>query len=770
MTTAKSLAKKSLLKKIIKRDGTIAPFDQEKIASAIGKSLKATGEGNEGSVDAVLGAVLGELDKRNTAQKGYIPTVEEIQDIVERELILKKFPDTAKAYILYRQRRAEVRAQIQRTVPESVREQIAESKKYFRNQLSEFVFYSTYSRWLEEEKRRETWVEAIDRYIGFMKENLGDKLKDAEYAEVRDYMLSMKATGSMRLLWSSGPAAGATNVCAYNCSFIAPAQWRDFAEIAYISMCGTGVGFSVERQTVEMLPIINRQTGKKLSAFVIEDSKEGWGDAIAFGMETWASGKDVEFDYSKVRPAGARLKTMGGRSSGPDPLRNLLDFTREKMFSRQGRHLTTLDVHDIVCKIGEIVVAGGVRRSALISLSDLDDLEMRNAKNGQFYLTNPERSMANNSAVYNEKPTMGQFLDEWYNLVKSGSGERGIFNRGGLKRQFPARRWKVFEKDFWTSGTNPCGEIILKSKQFCNLTEVIARSDDTEETMMDKVRVATILGTYQATLTNFKYLSKEWKKNCEEEALLGVSITGQWDSAIARDPLVLRKLKEVAVETNRKYAKRFGINQSTAITCVKPSGNSSQLMDCSSGMHPRHAEYYIRRVRIERHNPLRRLMEDAGVPCVPEVGQNKETATTFVLEFPMKAPPGAITKDDVSAEHQLAHWKLVKENYTEHNPSVTVSVGESEWLTVGDWVYKNWEIVGGLSFLPRSDHIYRLAPYEEITEARYKELAKNFPLIDFSKLVLYEQEDATKGAKEYACVSGTCEIDVIPTIDTGVTA
>ena len=453
---------------------------------------------------------------------------------------------------------------------------------------------------------------------------------------------------------------------------------------------------------------------------------------------------------------------MGGRASGPEPLKNLLDFSRERMFKKQGRRLSTIDAHDIICKIGEVVVMGGVRRSALISLSDLDDIEMREAKNGQFYLTHNERMMANNSAVYNQKPTVEQFLDEWTNLIKGKSGERGIFNRGGLKKQLPARRWEHFNGDYRTSGTNPCGEIILKSKQFCNLSEVVARVEDTEDDLMDKVRVATILGTYQASLTNFPYLSKEWKKNCEEEALLGVSITGQWDCPALRDQQTLKKLKEIAIETNKKYAKRFEINESTAITCVKPSGNGSQLFNSSSGCHPRHSKYYIRRIRIERHNPLFHMLKDMGVSYQPEIGQSKESASTYVLEFPVKAPKKAVVKADLTAMDQLEYWKLLKDNYTEHNPSVTITVDDHEWLSVGNWLYETWDMIGGLSFLPKSDHVYKLPPYEEIKKEKYDEMCSEFPEIDFSKIVLYEYDDSTTGSKELACVAGTCEMDFTP--------
>jgi len=747
---------------IIKREGSSVPFETNKIITAVEKAMRASEEKKDTAPKEIAQAIKKLIQKTQNKDKTFTPNVEWIQDAVESQLIAQKLPATAKAYILYRDKHTQLRKKKQEISPE-VRMLVTESKKYFHNQLSEFIFYSTYSRWIPEKGRRETWIETVDRYQGFMKENLKDKLTDEEYSEVRAYMLSMSAMGSMRLLWSSGDPARASNVCGYNCSFIAPSAWQDFSEIMYISMCGTGVGFSVERQNVEELPIINRQTGKKLATHIVADSKEGWADALALGMRTWAMGNDISFDYKNVRPRGAPLKTMGGRASGPEPLRNLLDFTRERMFERQGRHLTTLDVHDIVCKIGEIVVAGGVRRSALISLSDLDDIDMREAKNGQFYITNPQRSMANNSAVYNEKPTMNQFLDEWHNLAVNGSGERGIFNRGSLKQQLPTRRWKLFKDDFWKSGVNPCGEIILKSKQFCNLSEVVVRPEDTEESLMEKVRIATILGTYQASLTQFPYISKEWKKNSEEEALLGVSMTGQWDNEAVRNPQVMRRLKEIAVDTNRKYAKRFGINQASAVTCVKPSGNGSQLFDSASGMHPRHAPYYIRRVRIEGHNPLKKLLDDEGVPCVPEVGQSKETATTWVLEFPIKAPDNAVVKADLDADKQLEYWKQLKENYCEHNPSVTISVAQDEWLQVGDWVYKNWDIIGGLSFLPKSDHVYQLAPYEEITREEYERRSALFPNIDFSKLTLYEQQDRTTGAKEFACMGGLCEVDASST-------
>ena len=643
-------------------------------------------------------------------------------------------------------------------MPEHVKKLTDASKKYFRNPLSEFVYYRSYAKWIEEEGRRETWIETVDRYINFMKGKLDKDLKDSEYEEIRESILKQEAMPSMRLMQFAGAAAEKTNVCAYNCSFIAPASFQDFGEIIYISMCGTGVGFSIESKNIQALPQIKMQSGKMMPTYVIPDTKEGWADAFVHGMKTWFEGNDVEFDFSLLRPAGARLKIMGGKSSGPQPLVNLLGFTRERILRRQGRHLRNIDAHDIICKIGECVVSGGVRRSALISLSDLDDQEMRDAKNGQFWVNEGQRMLANNSAVYNTKPTETEFLKEWIALMESGSGERGIFNRGSLATSLPKRRVEKSKEYIGEMGTNPCGEIILRSKQFCNLSEVVARAEDTEKSLMRKIRIATILGTYQSTLVKFGYLSKEWKQNCEDERLLGVSITGQWDSKVARDPKILLKLKNESIRVNKIYAKRFGVNESTCITAVKPSGTVSQTVDCASGMHPRHAPYYIRRVRISATDALFKLLKDQGVPYHPEVGQTLEGANTFVLEFPMKAPENAICKDDISAIDQLEHWKIVKVNYTEHNPSVTISVGENEWIQVAHWLYQNWDIVGGLSFLPRTNHVYQLAPYESITEEKYKELSKGLENIDYSKIVTYEKTDEIDVKKELACASGVCEI------------
>ena len=754
---------KNHLTQVKKRDGRIVPFDADRILNAIAKAMSVTSEGSRDEAQKVTEQVINELNRRYAAD--HTPTIEEIQDAVEMELIVMDFAKTAKAYILYRQDRAQVRER-KREIPARVRELAEQSKKYFHNSLAEFVYYRTYSKWIEEEGRRETWIETVDRYIDFMKENLGGKLTDAEYDEVRESILRQEAMPSMRLLQFAGKAARATNVAAYNCSFVAIQNIEDFAEMMYISMCGTGVGFSVESQNVGQLPQIKKQSGKKLDAHVVADSKEGWCDALTLGLKTWFDGKDIDFDLSQLRPAGARLKTMGGKSSGPEPLRSLLAFARRKIFEKQGRRLSNLDVHDICCKIGEVVVAGGVRRSATISLSDLDDIEMRDAKMGQFYVTEPQRMMANNSAVYSEKPSAEQFLDEWLALVKSKTGERGIFNRGSLAKQIPERRRELLGDRIDSLGVNPCGEIILQPKQYCNLSEIVARAEDTEETLVKKMKVAAILGTYQASLTHFPYLSKEWKKNCEEECVLGVSITGQWDCPAVRNPETLRKLRDRALEVNREYAKRFGIQAASAATCVKPSGNLSQTVDSSSGLHARHAQYYIRRVRIAATDSLFQMLKDQKYPYFPEVGQSISTANTYVVEFPVKTPDHAITKNDLSALEQLEYWKMVKQNYTEHNPSITVSVGADEWITVANWLYENWDMIGGLSFLPREDFAYVLAPYEEITKERYEEMVAKLPDIDFSQILLYEKDDSSIDVKkELACASGVCEIDDIPAED-----
>ena len=764
MKKAEKIFKNQLakIKLIRKRSGEVVPFNLEIVANAVFKAFEVSNEGGEKESQTVANNVFrtllnlrSELISKNKEAK-FLPTVEMVQDLVEKELMKNSFTDTAKKYILYRSRRSELRAAFG-PVPEVVRKAVEESSKYFSSPYAEYIFYQFYSRWVPELGRRETWIETVDRYMDYMKENLGDKLSVREYGEVREAILNQDICPSMRLLWSAGKACRNSNVWAYNCSYIAPTCPQDLGEIMYVSMCGAGLGFAVEWENVQQFPQIRKQIKEKPAIHIVNDSKEGWADAFVLGLKAWFEGKDVKFDYSFIRPAGARLETAGGRASGPQPLMDLMEFAKRKILSKQGRRLSNLDMHDIICQIGMIVVAGGVRRSALISLSELEDIEMRDAKKGQFYLNEGQRSMANNSAVYNAKPSAEEFLDEWTALVKSRSGERGIFNRAGLEKQLPARRWEAIKNERQI-GLNPCGEIYLRSKQFCNLTSIVIRPNDTMESLKKKIELATLLGTYQSTLTNFGYLSKRWKENCEEERLLGVSLTGYYDNPVIRDDKVLDALKLDSIETNKKYAKRFGINPSTAITCVKPHGNSGQLLGVGSGMHPWFAPYFIRRVRISHTDTLLKMARDQGVPCLPEVGQSEATATTFVLEFPVKAPDGAIFKDEVSALDLMKEWKRLKEHFVEHNPSATIYVGPDEWMSVGNFVYENWDWIGGLSFLPRSEHVYQLAPYEAITKEEYEKRSKVIGKIDFSKLSQYEATDTTVGSKEFACVAGVCEI------------
>lgn len=766
-TSAQKSKKSSIVTTVQKRDGSTADFDLSRITEAIYKAMTAAGEGSYKEAEIVANKVLAELTRITKRYSNFVPMVEGIQDAVEKELILSDYVNTARSYILYRQKRATAR-KTHGQVPGKVKDLVNRSKQYFRDPLGEFVYYRTYSRWIEEEGRRETWIETADRYINFMKENIGDAFSEKEYSELKKAILNQEVMPSMRLMQFAGKPARRCNAAAYNCSFIAPSRIRDFGEMIYLSMSGCGVGFSVESKNIQQLPIIKPQNGKKKKTYVIPDSKEGWADALIYGMRTWFEGEDIEFDYSKLRPAGARLKTMGGKSSGPEPLRELLDFTRRKIFSKQGKRLSNLDAHDIICQIGVCVVAGGVRRSAMISLSDLEDSEMRDAKKGQFYLTQPQRGIANNSAVYETKPSTTTLLDEWLALMKSGSGERGIFNRGGLENVLPERRVNFLKEKYKNvstkgylgdPGTNPCGEIILQSRQFCNLTEVIARPEDDEKSLKRKVRLAAMLGTYQSTLTNFNYISKAWKNNSEEERLLGVSISGQWDCPALRNEEVMSKLREEAVKTNEKYAGKLGINSSNAVTCTKPSGTVSQMVDCASGMHPRYSPYYARRVRISTTDSLFKMLRDQGISYYPEVGQTLENATTVVLEFPVKAPENSVFSNQLSAIEMLEYWKKMKLNYTEHNPSMTVYVGDNEWIDVAKWIYDNWDIISGLTFLPRDNHVYRLAPYEEISKEKYEELQKRMEGIDFSKIVTYEKEDETEQKREAACAAGGCELE-----------
>jgi ribonucleoside-triphosphate reductase len=627
----------------------------------------------------------------------------------------------------------------------------------------DFIHLSRYSRWLEKESRREHWDETVKRYFDFFEEHLKENHKFKLTADLRSELekavLNLEIMPSMRALMTAGEALKRDNTAGYNCSYVAINRVRAFDEILYILMCGTGVGFSVERQYVEKLPTIAEHFAESDTTIIVQDSKAGWAKSYKELVSLLIGGQIPKWDISKIRPAGARLKTFGGRASGPKPLEDLFRFTCDTFRRAAGRKLTSIECHDIVCKIAEIVVVGGVRRSALISLSNLTDERMREAKTGAWWEANPQRALANNSVAYKEKPEIGVFMDEWVSLYKSKSGERGIFNRQAAQKtvaKLGDRRDPTYE-----FGTNPCSEIILRDREFCNLTEVIVRPEDMPETLARKIRLATILGTWQASLTNFPYLSSDWKKNCEEEALLGVSLTGIMDNAIMRGRIeselkrTLIDLKQVAIDTNKEWAKKLSINPAAAITCIKPSGTVSQLTDAASGIHARHNEYYIRTVRADRKDPLCQMMMDLGFPHEPCV---MKPDNVMVFSFPMKAE-GSVTRNDLSAIEHLELWLTYQRYWCEHKPSITITVREPEWMEVGAFVYKHFDEISGISFLPHSDHSYRQAPYQDCTKEEYQKALDKMPKeVDWSALKSYEKEDKTSSSQTYACSANGCEI------------
>ena len=627
----------------------------------------------------------------------------------------------------------------------------------------EFIHLSRYSRWLPEEGRRETWNETVTRYFDFFTDHVNemtgykiskDLRKDLEIA-----VLEQRVMPSMRCLMTAGEALKRENIAGYNCSYVAVNRIQAFDEILYILMNGTGVGFSVERQFVSELPLVAEEFHETDTNIVVADSKLGWAKAYKELVGLLYIGQIPRWDMSKVRPAGAPLKTFGGRASGPGPLENLFNFTVTVMRGSKGRRLSSLEAHDIVCKIAEVVVVGGVRRSALISLSNLSDDRMRHAKSGSWWEQNGQRALANNSACYTEKPDMGIFMDEWTALYNSKSGERGIFNRASANKMAEKNGRRTIEGHEF--GTNPCSEIILRDREFCNLSEVVVRSTDTRQSLLNKVRLATILGTFQSTLTNFKYVSAAWKKNCSEERLLGVSLTGIMDCRLTNGKEknldnLLESLKAEAVAVNKEFAKKMGIPQSVAITCVKPSGTVSQLVDAASGIHARHNPFYVRTVRGDKKDPLTKMMTDMGFPVEDDVMNPTQTA---VFSFPMKVHDGAVFRTDMTAIEQLELWLTYQKSWCEHKPSVTISVKEDEWMEVGAWVYKNFDFMSGVSFLPFSEHTYQQAPYQDTNKEGYEFLKEKMPKnVDWSKLSEYEMSDMTIGSQELACVAGACEI------------
>ena len=641
-----------------------------------------------------------------------------------------------------------------------------------------YIHKSRYARWLDDEGRRETWYETVDRYVDFFSEKHPGCFGDVPSVrgDVRRAILNQEVMPSMRCMMTAGKALERDNVAGYNCSYRAVDDIRAFDEIMYVLLCGTGVGFSVERQYIAQLPVVAEEFYDSETTIVVSDSKIGWASAYRELISLLYGGKIPKWDVSRVRPAGAKLKTFGGRASGPEPLVELFKFTIEVMTNAKGRRLNSLEVHDLVCKIADIVVVGGVRRSALISLSNLTDDRLRHAKSGEWWTENDHRKLANNSVCYTETPDTGAFLREWTALYESKSGERGIFNRVASQKIAERNGRRDTNYEF---GTNPCSEIILRNKQFCNLSEVVVRPNDTLDDLKKKVRLATILGTLQATLTDFRYLSAAWKRNTAEEALLGVSLTGVMDHTVMSGSTdlskkgvwpdwfmenhdhyslgsILEELKEVAVRTNKTWAKKLGIAPAAAITCNKPSGTVSQLVTCSSGIHPAYSEYYTRTVRTDKKDPLYEFLKNQGVPVEDEIGKE---ATSAVFSFPRKASANSVMRNDRTAIEQLELWRTYATSWCEHKPSVTIYVREHEWLSVGAWVYEHFDLISGVSFLPHSDHVYKQAPYQELTKEEYDKAVDAFPgTIVWDTLAGYETADNTTVGHELACSAGGCEL------------
>lgn len=731
--------------KVVKRDGRIENFEATRIEVALTRCFKGLDRTNfdaQKITKQIINIVSAKFEQ---------PTVEQIQDIVEMVLQAAGEYEAAKSYILYRAEHAKMRET--RPVPDEVKEAFEASDNYFPTQIQKFQFYDKYARFTYAHGRRETWVETVDRAIDYLKELSDFRLQPLTYQRLRHGILNMKIMPSMRLLAMAGPAARRNNISIYNCSYMPVDSIDSFVEAMIISMSGCGVGYSVEAEYIEKLPRIRRQKKEQASQHVVEDSTEGWADAVRTGLEAWVSGRDVLFNYSLVRPAGAVLRIKGGRASGPEPLRVLLDFARTRILARQGSTLHSLDAHDIMCAVGAAAVSGGVRRTAMIALFDHDDQEMLHCKDGDFWKKNNQRWNANNSSVWPERNlTQAEIANFILGMVNSERGEPGIFNRKAATNTRPKRRKMA------KFGTNPCGEIILRPFQFCNLSVAVAREEDTIEDLKEKVELAAILGTIQSKATHFPGLRKEWRKNCEEERLIGVDINGQLDCPAVQDAENMKILRQIVVDTNEKVAKILGINKSAATTCVKPSGNSSQLLNCSPGLHARWSPYYVRNIRVGAHTPVYKVLENAGVPMDPENGQTKENASTFVVHFPVKSPESAITKGDRTALEQCEYWLQNKLHYTEHNPSVTITFKPDEVLDIIRWTWENQDKIGGMTFLPAYDASFDQMPYMEIDKEQYEKLNAEFPDIDFSKIYRYEEEDFTTAAQELACMAGNCDV------------
>ena len=634
----------------------------------------------------------------------------------------------------------------------------------YKDVFGEFIYKRTYARWIDEEKRREKWNETVERYHNYFLERFDlPSLAQDKFNNACDMIMRKEVVPSMRCLWTAGKALDVESMCSYNCTYILIDSVKSWADMMYLLLNGCGVGYSVERQVINKLPEVPHEFVDVDRAVVFGDSKLGWADGLYEYLSTIYEGGMPKYDLSLIRPKGARLKTFGGKAGGSDDLKLLLDYIKILFGKAKGRQLTSLECHDLCCFIANVVVSAGIRRSACISLSNLSDPRMRDCKVGEFWLNNPQRQLANNSVAYTEKPDMHVFMIEWLSLMESGSGERGIFNRKSSLKQFDSlgRRTEDDDGDEYIIGSNPCGEIILRPNQACNLSEVIVRPEDTLKNLLDKVEAATVLGCMQSCLTDIHFLGDDWKKNMEEERLLGVSLTGARDHPVLNSSTQLASIwlsvmREHSHQVAEEFSDVLGINMPLAITCVKPSGTTSSVMNTASGVHTRFSPYYIRRVRVSTTDVLCKFLVSEGVPCHPDVGQDAETANTWVFEFPIKAPEDSIF--DTSALEQLEYWRMFKVCWCDHNPSVTIMIEEDEWLEVGAWIYRNWDIVGGLSFLPKSDNVYQLAPFEAITEEEYNKRVSDMPDIDFEDLNMLESSDETTGAQTLACVGGSCDV------------
>lgn len=741
------------VKKVKKRDGNIVNFDYDRIYNAVRRCIVDDLMYNDQEANEISSLVSSQV--QNLMLVHQEPSdVEDVQNMIESQLMASGLYRVAKQYILFREAKRLRREEL--PISEEVVSAFTENDKYFSNEIQKFQALDKFARFDKDKSRRETWPETVTRVMRFFVEHCTEHAYNVEADEwdrLKQGLLGLEASPSMRCVQMAGPALKRCHVGVYNCSFQFLQNTTDMAEELYILMQGTGVGFSVEAEfAVEKFPRVKRQKiMAEVPTYVIEDTTEGWCDTYKQGLNAWWNGEDIKFDFSKIREEGVPLLTKGGKASGPGPLKDLLEFARTRILSRQGRYLSSLDLYDINCFAHRIVRMGGVRRASGISLSDLQDREMRDCKQGEFWNTNDQRNQANNSAVYNEKPDPIIWMEEWLSLAKSGSGERGIFNRGALKKQFPKRR--KFSGHLF--GTNPCGEIILRHKQFCNLSIAVIRPEDSYEDIERKVVLAVIWGTLQSTMTKFKYLGEDWVKNSEEERLLGVDLLGFLDHPLFQDndkaAEILSKLRATVIEVNVQWAQRLGINASTATTCIKPSGDSSLFFGTSAGFKGHHGKHYVRRVRANSNNPVAQMLRAEGVPCHKDYD-----GSGLVLEFPMKSPENGVLLENQTALNQLEKWKVFKIQWTEHNPSVTIYVRPHEWLEVGKWVYDNWDIVGGLSFLPYDGGVYHLAPYEAISQEDYDARVSSFPKINWAKLVRYETIDTTDLNQQFACVGDLC--------------